>query len=364
MNRYDFKNIIKRIIVGVAIAFLVMSIKQCNVSALVSKGYDSNNPFVDRNKTGSISNTNLNEVRFTFQTKIDTNLYTVYDLFGFKMEKKNIYKDLNVSIASSGAYCDTYRIDHYYPCGNDPAQCILYQQMVCTSSYTQTNGTTNIIDGDITLAPYIINDDGGYVGCWFSSEVEDYILCPIEPNHLYKQLLIEISYYGFDSIKYDFFIGNRKTIFNYDSTEIVNGLSGVQQEQHQTNSIISDSNISGANTSTNNAISGIENSVDSTLNSAISPNQLYTILTSFTNQLSTSTCSPITLPIPYTNESIILPCLGTEFSQRIPLLWALYELIITGVIVLRFWQHGVEFVLNVLDPYHIGANNIPTGGGK
>ena len=362
-----YKNIFKRIIVGVAVGFILMNLNKCNVSALINKTSLGQNPvFNPRQRTGVIASGGWAELTFPLASTLTLN--GTYDYIGIQLNGSEFRYSSEITINSTGAYCEKYAVDNNLVT-NPPEH--VYYQIRCidtTGQVGQTGGSLNN-QGDVYNFYALMTSSNNVekIPCFFTSENADILFCPTKNEGVPIEMtgiVFYVNNQATTTLTYKIALDNIKNYYNESSTEIVNGLTGVQQAQQQTVDTITDSNINGANSSSNTALSGISTDVNSTLNASISPNQLYTILSSFTNQLSTSTCSPITLPIPYTNENIILPCLGTEFSQRIPVIWALYELIITGVIVLRFWQHGVEFVLNVLDPYHIGANNIPNGGGK
>lgn len=370
INKNDFKYIIKKIIIGLVIAFILFNINKCNAYALVLK-QTLWAPAQSEGFSGTLSN-GTNFVNSTnFNTPISVNSVKEYDVLVFKFGNETLQQNDNFSFSGTigsngGTYCKSYtQRGSSYICE------IEYNIDNNQSTYISMSTNSGIIY--IQAALFYDNDSGIKSTCYMTDDLKDMIVCPI-----YKKDVSNITGYeinirngGFDTLYYNISINGLKYLWNYESTEIVNGLSSVQYEQQNTTQAIedltdniNDSNISGANSSTNNALSSINNNVSTTLDSTINANTLNTLLTSFVNQLSNSTCSPIILPIPFTTENITLPCLGTEFSQKIPVIWSLYELIITGVIVLRFWQHAVEFILNILDPYHIGANNVPTGGGK
>ena len=354
INKNDFKYIIKKIIIGLVIAFILFNINKCNASALVYKNSEWYG--VDTSiQTGTLSgNSNGTNIIVSLEHNVEN-----YDYIAYPLPRYN-FSSVPITSYSYVNYCTKYgQWQELYP-----TQHTVYS---CESTSSNTINNSVYVPASYTISFVITTTSGAGSGCFLSSDYEGYVICPTNRLSGYaKQMEINISFNGpsGNTLYYYFSFGGTVNYLNNDSTEIVNGLGGIQNQQQQTNNTLTDNNISGANTDTNNALSSINSSVNSTINNTIDASSLNTLLTGFVNQLSNSTCTPITLPIPFTNENIVLPCLGTEFSQRIPVLWSLYELIITGVIVLRFWQHAVEFILNVLDPYHIGANNIPNGGGK
>lgn len=348
INNNDFKYIIKRVIIGLTIAFILFNVNKCNAKALIYK--DS---FYSSYSITGQTNSNVNNSSKTIYWNFNNyDFSNDYDLVAFKFGTFNFSHQFQ-----SGNYCMEWAPGSTATCGSSGCY--------SCNKYFNSNGVEYSNESNVYINPalhYYYNGADYYIPCTFSSGQDYMFYCPLRKD--YDPVDFQLQITSKDYVKYELSLNGFKYYYNNDSTEIVNGLTGMQQQQQQTNNTLTDSNINGANSSANNALSGINNSVGSTLNSSIDASSLNTLLSGFVNQLSNTTCSPITLPIPFTNENIVLPCLGTEFSQRIPVLWSLYELIITGVIVLRFWQHAVEFVLNILDPYHIGANNIPNGGGK
>lgn len=369
-NNYDFKYIIKRIIIGVAIAFILFNINKCNAFALVYKGKDYNNSFVQREKAGTLNVTNrINVIRFEWVTPIDKDLYNGIDLFAIKFDRLNFSRISDYSI--DNPYLNGPYNGYYFSCTySGTGYCQNANIIPQGGSSVSQDLFGSINSGDITIVGYVLQDGGAYNPCWFSSEVENSLICPFVEDNI-KYLDVEISYSGFDTISYDLFVGNMKVLYNYDSTEIVNALSQVQQSQNDTTTAINDtldtindSNTTSSSNSGNSALSGFNSSITSGINDSVDATSLYSLLTNFTNQLSDTTCQPIVIPIPYTNENLTLPCLGTEFATRIPLIWNVYQLVILGAFALAMWQNATEFIFKVLDPYYAGANNIPLGGGK
>ena len=89
------------------------------------------------------------------------------------------------------------------------------------------------------------------------------------------------------------------------------------------------------------------------------------IAQSFVTQLSTSTCQAITLPFPFVNnQTITLPCVGNMLQSEVPVLWTFWRMLCAGIVGITIWKALINFIKNTLDPYHIGAQNLPIGGGK
>lgn len=348
MNNNDFKYIIKRVIIGLSITFILFNINKCNASALTLKSRVYLQWYENSHTYNFNGNGSQGYNYWLDPNGIDNTYNNSY--LGFILYPQKLTID-NVNCMSYSFSNTISPATPQFPSGQ-----IYSNSITCNSNNTLNNGT-------ISVHGVVVDRNGNVGDCFFSNEYEGVLLCPFPTDNI-RRVSIYVDNFGYEVASVYVNISGYGYFFNDDSKEIIEGLGGIQQQQEQTNQIISDNNISGATTETNNALDNIDNSITSSIDSSIDASQLYTILTNFTNQLSNTTCTPISLPFPYTNENIILPCLGTEFSNRIPVIWSIYELIITGAIVLMFWQKGIEFILNVLDPYHIGANNIPLGGGK
>lgn len=53
------------------------------------------------------------------------------------------------------------------------------------------------------------------------------------------------------------------------------------------------------------------------------------------NSLSSSSCSPLSVPLPFVNQNVSFPCMSTIYSTHFPTFLSLYQLITTGVI--SYW---------------------------
>ena len=50
------------------------------------------------------------------------------------------------------------------------------------------------------------------------------------------------------------------------------------------------------------------------------------------NSLTSATCSPLTIPIPFTNSTISLPCMTSYYSTKVPELYQLWQIVSFGII--------------------------------
>ena len=76
-------------------------------------------------------------------------------------------------------------------------------------------------------------------------------------------------------------------------------------------------------------------------------------LSSFTSNLSASgACSRITIPIPFTNQNVVLPCMTTEiYSVQFPELLVIWQLIVRGVVYYYIIVNFLKLLKETIDPF-------------
>ena len=115
------------------------------------------------------------------------------------------------------------------------------------------------------------------------------------------------------------------------------------QAQNQTNGILNDDNVSGANAE-----------VDSLLqNSAFQDTSgIQSIITAPLNFIQglTNTCSPISLTIPYINSNVTIPCMKQELTNRVPTVVPVLSTVINGFVIYRILLDIVSIIKNSRDP--------------
>lgn len=343
---------LKKLLIAFAlILFILFCASQKQASALVAHGNDYDIPFVTDHYHQIFNQQGDTNQWFDFTLQQDMEITNDYDLIGFKFNKINsVYLPKYYNTITNGTQTT----------GNPG-----YTEQITLQPETWVYGTEGV---HVTFNGILFDDNGtGYI-CYLSSEAENTFLCPITRGmkiHSFD-LVVNVSVgYGFQfdmSVE----IERNKMWYNYDSTEIINSNGQVIQNTQQINDNLTNSNVSGAGSSGLNDINNNASAVSTELDNTVGTGDFVTIFTSFFSQIDNSSCTPISLPIPYTNEHLVLPCLGTEFQNRIPLLWTLYVTIITGVIVFRFWRFYIDMFKHLLDPYSTGLHGVSdiAGGGK
>lgn len=70
----------------------------------------------------------------------------------------------------------------------------------------------------------------------------------------------------------------------------------------------------------------------------------------FLNRLNKGTCSPISLPIPFIDSSISLPCMSTIFSNVLGSFYAILQTLLSALIIYRVMIINVKCLIDVLKP--------------
>ena len=310
--------------------------KISTANALVFKGSDYNNSFQVKDKSGTLTNNSNNWVQFDWTTSIFKSDYENVDLIGLKINALNITKDYNLSTGAN--VCDTYRIDHYYP-GSGGTSNMIYNQLVCTNH--SSSSSSNLIEGDVTISAYIYPPSGSGDPCWFDDTMQGYLICPLnkpEINHF--SFVIRTN--GFDNASYNISLADMKILYTYESTEIVNGLSGVQQQQINTTTSITNFNNYVANTDTTDAeanqstaLGSISNTFNTHMSKANELTQFFLIPINFMVNISNNTCKPLVWDIPFVNTRVQIPCMSTIYNSYFSTFISVFSLIMTSLLGYR-----------------------------
>ena len=109
-----------------------------------------------------------------------------------------------------------------------------------------------------------------------------------------------------------------------DYTEQINeGVSDINDKLDDINDNLTDDNVN--NNVISNFFSNFQNN-DHGLSSII------TLPLSSIQSMATATCSPLSIPIPYTNRNITLPCMSSYYNTHIPLIYNLWQTVSFGLI--------------------------------
>lgn len=357
LNRYDWKNIIKRIIVGVGIAFIIFNVRKCTAFAYSLKGYDWT-AYTTDNASGSINDNSSATINFPLQTPIQLNnnydyISIIFYKYNFEYENDFYIDNPNLYHTSSYSWQCTNGSDY---CSN--ANIIPHYDSIPNDLY----GT--LTTGSLTLSARAFDSNNRESLCFFDNNIS-MLLCPTADRTDISKFQISITQKGYNKVNYSLDLFRQKGWYNNESTDIVNGLSGIQTHQQQTNTILTNTDTTSSSNSANTGLNSMNSQLTNQVDSLASVNTYNNIVNNFFTQINNSTCSPISLPMPFVQgKNIVLPCIGTEIQNSAPALWTFWRFMCAGIIGFALWGNFIAFIKGVVDPYNIGANNLPLGGGK
>lgn len=133
-----------------------------------------------------------------------------------------------------------------------------------------------------------------------------------------------------------------------DMTQVTNAINQQTQQQQQQNQVIN-------NTNTGTNASDFSNVV----NNNTLPNNSHAFdilggLQSLINGLQPSgSCSRITVPIPFTNQTLILPCMTTDvYSVHFPEIVVIWQLLVRGIGYYYILVNILRLVKETIDPFN------------
>ena len=336
-------------IIALLIFYIIGIFTNKKVNALAIKGstqiqYSNNHDRETQiiNPSSSSTFTTSTSIEFALSSPLTTN----YDLVGFNMARFGIHGTTGNN--ASNSFCSfTYLTNQlsYSECTGSQLERII-SEFSGGGEYYHVYG-------------FVRYSDGTQGTCYRSTEYENYIMCPTNASSItsFVWRMNTALANDFNTLTFHVTMNDEVLLFNYESTEIINSNGVIIQQQQQTQQTITDSTTttSQANaTSSLNTISGQFNDVlngwggqwSSLTHVVLEP--INTVLYAFD---SGTTCTPITLTIPYLNDgqTITLPCMssiyGTYFSGFI----TVFAMIIGGLYGYRTVMYILRTIKDVID---------------
>ena len=163
---------------------------------------------------------------------------------------------------------------------------------------------------------------------------------------------------GFSDL-YNLISANDTTINNH-LTDIYNAINGLNmsdvtnainqqtQQQAQQNQVINNTNTGNNATDFSNSVNG------NTLPNNSHAFDILSGLQSLINGLQPSgSCSRISVPIPFTNQTLILPCMTTDvYSVHFPEIVVIWQLIVRGIAYYYILVNILRLVKETIDPFN------------
>ena len=193
---------------------------------------------------------------------------------------------------------------------------------------TNNLNVVNINSGNIYIqARLIYTASNSATQCFLSDDMKDMILCPMTHYSGYQVDGIEINIQngGYDSLIIDYELSGLKFGYNYDTTEVVNALENqstttiqnlqvIQQQNTQQQQYLENQNLTGTETQVSTDITSTSTDLTTASNSVNDLTNIIMLPLTLFMDLSTSTCTPIRLTVPFVNTTFDLPCMSGIYN--------------------------------------------------
>ena len=277
-----------------------------------------------------------------FQLNNELTPDTSYDYVGFKM-----WFDVYRTTATGDNYCPKYVYTY-----NSNGQ---ISQINCSGPYNNSD-----VDGSYDIQVIALNSNNETTHCFFSSDIDNVILCPTAKKINRIGIHIGSSY---SRLEYRIEINNSFTYYNMGSTEIVNALNGVALNQTNTtttiqqqtqiitqqNQYMQNYDVTSSMTNANSSFTIMSNEITQQLSSANALTQIVIAPVSMFIELASDSCSPLVLNVPFVNYQAQLPCMKPIFNQYFLGLYTIFTTAISAI--MTYWVSVKTFSLikDILD---------------
>lgn len=339
----------KKLLMFLPILCFIFLFKINNVSALVYKGIQSSN-FTQNTYSGTLTNQEVG-----FALTFNNNIVNInnYDIVGIKFLQLNFKIENDLTWDNLPDY-----YGYTFSCTRDSggSDGDNYCSQANLSSNAPSNYPTYVYgsldDYNISFRAHSTNSNGKSIPCYFSNEMENVLLCPIEND------ITKISFYisSKTKVNYNFTLDNSKYWLNYESTEIVNGLTNVQQAQVQTatyiqnfNNYVSNTDTTQSNTNSTTALNGISSDFQQHLSGMNELTQFVFLPITFITSMIDSTCQPLIWDIPLVNTRVVVPCLSTIYSGYFGGIVGLFATVMSALLTYRCVMKLLATIKGLLD---------------
>lgn len=212
--------------------------------------------------------------------------------------------------------------------------------MYC-SQWSESNGRYTCTSSNNQSQTYELNNIVNNLSFQFQVDYSDYsgvqsvcfiqsnqIICPTlrhNVSHLYVKVFARTNGVNTGTEVFKFFISRRVKPYISNNTS-----SAINSQTQEINNTLTDTNTTEANTTASNFFSNFTSQDNGGISSII------TAPLSAISGLVNATCTQLTLPIPYLdNSELVLPCMSSIYTQHFGSLFTLYQTIIFGAVAYR-----------------------------
>lgn len=331
------------IVIGLIVFYIIGLFTTHKVKAeIINKGQYGLGGWQQNQKNGYIvPNSSISGVppygdaSIIFQLNNEFTPDTSYDYVGFKM-----WFDVYRTTELGDSYCPKY----VYSYGSNGQ----ITSMQCSGPYTNSP-----VVGSYDIQVIAMNSNNETTHCFFSSDIDNVILCPTARKINRIGFHIGTSY---SRLEYRIELNNSYTYYNMGSTEIVNALNGVALNQTNTTTMIQQQTTYIQNDSTTqsttqatNSFTIMSNEITQQLSGLDDLTQVVLAPISLFVELATDTCSPIVLTVPFVNYQATLPCMKPIFNQYFSGLYTVFTTAISAIITYWVSVKTLSLIKDILD---------------
>lgn len=297
-------------------------------------------------------------IPFLFISKVNGATYE-YQIFGG-------VNDTEFGIAANGSKISTG--DKFIFFGNTMNNYMYVD--VCTTGNKPSAWVYDARDGSLSISTQVLKVNKRCVVSGYEAQVYRFTFFVASASDIGQdrlglnfttRLFNETSYYtymrilsvfGSDTLSYaDIEAGQNEAIqqqqteANQKLNDINNSIKNQTEEQKKTNDTLKDNNIQGAQDSAGGFFNDFTTDTHGLTAIITAPLSLISKITS-------SSCSPLTLPLPYVDKDLTLPCMGSIYSQYFGSFLSIYQVITFGIIAYWVCVRIFNLVKDFKNPDH------------
>lgn len=328
------------ILIILTITFIVGLITNKKAHALSLEGTVSQPAMInsERKQGGTYSGTGTLWYATHFESNMVIPQNNTYDLLAFKIIRLNYSSNTYESNSYTGTYTQgaensTTQQDTQYPI-----------QFSKSSVWVTNSGSY------LTVYGYMGTTNMGNVACFTTSEIDNYVFCPIKPGMSINAFWLEIAYdTGYASLTLNYEIRSERSFYNYDNHTIVNQQQTIITQQQQQNDYVQDNTTTGAQNDSTNALGGLQQTFSQKMTGMNELTQMVFAPIQMMLTVSSGTCIPMEWDIPFVNTHVVIPCMSTIYNNYFSLFITMFSTVIMGIYAYRSVLKLVNCIKDILD---------------
>lgn len=154
-----------------------------------------------------------------------------------------------------------------------------------------------------------------------------------------------LSVFGSDTLSYADIEAGQSEAIQQQQKEANETMKRVEEEQKKTNDLLEDDDIQGAQDSAGGFFNGFTTDTHGLTSIITAPLSLI-------SSISSSSCSPLVIPLPFVDKDLTLPCMSSIYSQHFGSFLSIYQMITFGIIAYWVCVRIFNLVKDFKNPDH------------